>query len=82
MEIRPSNFTFTYTQDVMDTATEIATHYRYVNALVIYIQWKLLLVIIFKNQIFVRFFFAPSVILSSILNRRIQCLILDSITYI
>ena len=34
--IRPSNSTFTNTQDVMDTSTETAARGRYVNILVIF----------------------------------------------
>ena len=36
MGIRPSNSTFSYTQDVMDTSTETAARGRYVNVLVIF----------------------------------------------
>ena len=36
MGIRPSNCTFTYTQVVMVTATEISTRCCYVNALVLF----------------------------------------------
>ena len=36
IEIRPSNSTFTYTQEVLVTAKETSTRCRYVNALIIF----------------------------------------------